>query len=79
MTEIKPYSEWLREIFEKIKEEYPSLYLTALDYVEGHNIFLNVMHKETNANKAVLSKWLNDNTSLKYEIRRIRNNKINRQ
>ena len=73
MSEEKPYSEWLRENFEKIKEEDPSLYLTALDYAEGRNIFLNVMYRETNANKAILSKWLHEHTSLKYEIRRKRN------
>ena len=73
MSEEKPYSEWLRENFDKIKEEYPSLYLTALDYAEGRTIFLNVMYRETNANKAILAKWLDENTAIHYEIRRKRN------
>ena len=73
MSDTKPYLERMRDAFDVLKEEYPALYLTALDHKEGRNIFLNVMQRETNVDKAIMVKWLNDNTSLKYEIRRKRN------
>ena len=78
MSDTKPYLERMRDAFDMLKEEYPGLYLTALDHKEGRNIFLNVMQRETNVDKAIMVKWLNEHTSLKYEIRRKRNTKNNR-
>lgn len=69
---MKPFQERIQDSFDTIKEVYPGLYNTAKDYREGRNILLNLIHIEANVDKSIIVKYLNDNTDLKYEIRRKR-------
>lgn len=67
---MKPYEERLRDAYVRIKGVYPSLIHTAKYYKEGRNVLLNVLQREAQVDKAIMAKWLNENTELKYEIRR---------
>ena len=58
---MKPYEEYLKEEFDKIKKDYPTLINTAKQFKEGFNIIVTVMERKTKAHKEVLTKWLNEN------------------
>jgi len=65
---MKPYKGKLEDAVEKIKAEYPSLWLTAKSYSEGRNVLLTILQRETNINKGAMAHWLNENTELKYDL-----------
>lgn len=69
---MKPFQERIQDSLDTVKELYPGLYNTAKYYKEGRNILLNLIHREANVDKMLIVKYLNDNTELKYEIRRER-------
>ena len=75
---MKPYVERLADAVEKIKMQYPALWNTAKSYKEGRNVLLNVLQREANVDKAIMAKYLNDNTDIHYASRRkksLRHNK----
>lgn len=58
------------DAYAKLKAEYKSLHIMAQEYPEGRNVFLNVLSRETGMDKATIAHWLNNNTSIKYDLRR---------
>lgn len=69
---MEDYRTRIQNSLDVLKEVYPGLVNTALDYKEGRNILLNIVHRDANCDKAVIVKYLNDNTDFKYEIKRKR-------
>ena len=65
MNEKKPYLERIQDAINTIKEVYPGLYNTGLEYKEGMTVILNIIHREANVDKALIVDYLNKNTELK--------------
>lgn len=60
----------LGDAYARLKTEYKSLHLMAEEYDEGRNVFLTILSRETGMDKAAIAHWLNNNTSIKYDLRR---------
>lgn len=70
MTPIN-YDDKIRIAFNESILEYPAVFNTAKEHVEGRKVFIKIMQEKAQLDKMLMIRWLNKNTELKYDIPKI--------